>query len=138
MDPTSTVIIDGGRLTYQFPPKLAMTFNQYVNHLSRSVISRYFIFNQRIDIIFDTYLESSLKAATRQKRGQGIRRRVAGENKCPGNWPQFLKDTRNKDELNTFLATQQVDNCLSLVKNMCCQMVLLQWRTLTMKKLIHE
>ena len=89
---------------YQFPPKMVMTFSQYVDHLFKAVISRYFNFYQRIDIIFDTYLQGSLKAFTRQKRGQGVWRRVAGENKCPKNWQQFLKDTRNKDELNTYLA----------------------------------
>ena len=140
LDPTSTVIIDGGRLTYQFPPKLAMTFNQYVNHLSRSVISRYFIFNQRIDIIFDTYLESSLKAATRQKRGQGIRRRVAGENKCPGNWPQFLKDTRNKDELNTFLAESLTPLSYPAGRQLfiTCQEHVLSNGTITMEDSDHE
>ena len=33
-----------------------------------------------------------------------MRRRVAGANKAPSNWAQFLRDSENKDELNTFLA----------------------------------
>ena len=59
---------------------------------------------KRIDVVFDVYIRASLKAATREKRGKGIRRIVAAENKCPGNWSQFLKDELNKKELNEFLA----------------------------------
>ena len=33
-----------------------------------------------------------------------MRRRVAGANKTPSDWAQFLRDCENKDELNTFLA----------------------------------
>ena len=51
-----------------------------------------------------TFIDGSLKAATRNKRGKGLRRRVAAETKCPSKWSQFLKDTRNKKELNLYLA----------------------------------
>jgi len=40
----------------------------------------------------------------REKRGRGVRRRVAAEYKCPSNWSQFLKDELNKKELNEFHA----------------------------------
>ena len=43
-------------------------------------------------------------SATREKRGKGVRRRVAPQNKCPGRWSEFLKDALNKKELNEFLA----------------------------------
>ena len=99
-EPTSMVIIDGGRLCNQFPPKANMTFDQYAEMLSKGPLGPYFHFNQRIDLVFDTYLEDSLKA----KQTQGVRRRVAGNNKCPGNWTQFLRNTTNKHELYTFLA----------------------------------
>ena len=64
----------------------------------------YFTFFKRIDIVFDVYLPNSLKAATREKRGRGVRKRVSAENKCPSNWLQFLKDAMNKKELNKFFA----------------------------------
>ena len=32
---------------------------------------------QRVDVVFDTYIQNSLKSTTRQKRGKGVRRRVA-------------------------------------------------------------
>ena len=64
----------------------------------------YFTFFKRIDIVFDVYLPNSLKAATTEKRGRGVRKRVSAENKCPSNWLQFLKDAMKKKELNEFLA----------------------------------
>ena len=54
--------------------------------------------------MFDVYRENSLKAATREKRGKGIRRVVAASNKVPHNWQDFLHDTVNKESLNKFLA----------------------------------
>ena len=47
------------------------------------VLLTYFTFFKRIDIVFDIYLTNSLKVATREKR-EGIKKRVAAENKCPG------------------------------------------------------
>ena len=56
-----------------------------------------------MDVVFDTYLSNSLKQATREKKGKGVRRRVTKEGKCPTNWPMFLKEDQNKQELNIFL-----------------------------------
>ena len=57
-----------------------------------------------MDVLFDVYKKSSLKSETRSKRGQGIRRRVTGTSKTPGNWQSFLRDASNKTELLHFLA----------------------------------
>ena len=54
---------------------------------------------KRIDIVWGEYVEASLKATTRHKRGQGVRQRVAPGNKLPRNWKEFLRDGRNKQEL---------------------------------------
>ena len=43
----------------------------------------------RVDIVWDTYVFDSIKAPTREKRGRGIRRKVAGKNKVPGKWNEF-------------------------------------------------
>jgi len=60
---------------------------------------------------WDIYLEDSLKAATRSKRGQGIRRRVKPDTIIPKNWSTFLRDDNNKTELFAFLA--QVNDILT-------------------------
>jgi len=42
------------------------------------------------------YISDSLRDFTRQKRGQGVRRKVSGQTKLPGNWMDFLRDPMNK------------------------------------------
>ncbi|XP_014678763.1 PREDICTED: uncharacterized protein LOC106818580 [Priapulus caudatus] len=64
----------------------------------------------RVDIVWDVYLEESLKFATREKRGKGIRRRVAASNTIPGNWQEFLRLADNKTKLFRFLAHQVLEN----------------------------
>ena len=51
---------------------------------------------------------ASLKESAREKRGKGMRRKVAGHVKLPQNWQAFLKDSSNKKELFNFL-TKQVE-----------------------------
>ena len=58
----------------------------------------------RVDVVFDVYLPDSLKAATRKKRGNGIRRRVEASSSIPRNWQAFLRIDENKVELFSFLA----------------------------------
>ena len=98
-----TYIFDGGRLPYWVRPKPNATFSQYLADIIK-FLELLFHWYARMDIVFDVYRKDSLKAATREKRGRGVRRRVAGANKAPSNWAQFLRDSENKDELNTFLA----------------------------------
>ena len=42
-------------------------------------------------MVFDEYWKDSLKAATRSKRGKGIRRHVEGNKQVPSNWQEFLR-----------------------------------------------
>jgi len=59
---------------------------------------------RRVDVVWDTYIVSSIKESTREKRGKGIRRKVADETKMPGNWSDFLRGPNNKQELFQFLS----------------------------------
>ena len=43
--------------------------------------------------------EESLKSATREKRGKGVRRKVSSQTKLPANFASFLQDSQNKTEL---------------------------------------
>ena len=54
-----------------------------------------------VDVVWDTYITSSIKESVREKRGKGIRRKMAGQNKVPSNWSDFLRDSTNKQELLT-------------------------------------
>ena len=62
--------------------------------------------SKRVDIVWDTYIPRSIKESTREKRGKGIQRKVAGRNKLPRNWPDFLRDPMNKQELFAFLSSR--------------------------------
>ena len=56
-----------------------------------------------------TFLISSIKESAHEKRGKGIRRKVAGPNMIPRKWQEFLKDPENKKELFAFLS-EKVNN----------------------------
>jgi hypothetical protein len=57
----------------------------------------------RIDIIWDEYREKSIKASTREKRGEGVRRKVTSTTKIHKKWPDSLHHNRNKTEWFQFL-----------------------------------
>ena len=57
-----------------------------------------------VDIVWDEYVENSLRATTRSYRGAGVRRRVAANNQLPRNWKEFLRVDENRRELFKFLA----------------------------------
>ena len=46
---------------------------------------------------------TSLKLTSREKRGHGGRVRVTRKAKVPKKWPEFLRDSKNKEELFKFL-----------------------------------
>ena len=62
----------------------------------------------RIDIVWDRYVPGSLKETTREKRGNGVRRKVSSQAKLPGNLMDFLRVSQNKEELFSFLTSQVV------------------------------
>ena len=61
---------------------------------------------QRLDVVFDVYIEGSLKDCTRLKRGHGERRRVGKNTSLPlgRKWAAFLRDSLNKTELFELVA----------------------------------
>ena len=61
-------------------------------------------------MVFDTYKVSSLKAATRTKRGKGIRRKVQNNSIAPTNWHAFLRLDKKKTELFSYLSEKLMIN----------------------------
>ena len=57
----------------------------------------------RLDLVWDRYVEDSLKGTARAKRGKGVRQRVVAEGVIPKNWQSFLRVNSNKTELFSFL-----------------------------------
>ena len=58
----------------------------------------------RIDTVFDTYQQLTLKMATRAKRGKRVRQRVQDNLIAPTNWHSFLRLDENKIEVFRYLS----------------------------------
>ena len=98
------ITLNGGVLVHLLSTANITTFDQYADDVVIPHILKQLERCTRVDIVWDTYVFDSIKASTREKRGRGIRRKVAGKNKVPGKWNDFLKDDNNKKELFDFLS----------------------------------
>ena len=67
-------------------------------------IRKYFIVSKRVDIIFDVYLEHSLKEGVRKTRGVAPPM-IGRGNTTVKNWGRFLKNDSNKQSLFQYIAT---------------------------------
>lgn len=100
------IIIDGAVLVNMIKPVSQKTFKQYATESFLPYIIGQLRQAQRVDVIWDEYIENSLKETTRCNRGTGIRRRVEATGQLPRNWKDFLRVDANKKELFMFLAEQ--------------------------------
>ncbi|CAH3107879.1 unnamed protein product, partial [Porites lobata] len=99
------IIMDGAALVNMLKPTgKEKTFSEYASNKFIPYVTAQLQHVKRIDIVWDEYVENSLKATTRSKRGSGVRQLVAANNKLPRNWKEFLREDRNKQELFRFLA----------------------------------
>ena len=64
-----------------------------------------------VDFVWDRYLANSTKGLTREHRGSGSRTKVSPQRKIPKKWGDFLRDSRNKTELFSFL-TEKVTSVI--------------------------
>eukprot|EP00745_Piridium_sociabile_P012394 TRINITY_DN190_c0_g1_i6.p1 TRINITY_DN190_c0_g1~~TRINITY_DN190_c0_g1_i6.p1 ORF type:complete len:743 (+),score=169.21 TRINITY_DN190_c0_g1_i6:247-2475(+) len=97
-------ILDGAAVVYLLPLTNVTTFNDYANEVFIPHILKLLESCRRVDVVWDSYIASSIKESTREKRGKGVRRKVGGPTKVPSNWPDFLRDPTNKEELFQFLS----------------------------------
>ena len=65
-------------------PRTPVSFDGIVTQVMEYVRKQFRGDVQRVDMVFDAYWKDSLKAATRTKRGKGIRRHVEGNKQVPG------------------------------------------------------
>ena len=98
------VVIDGAVILNMMKPVAAKTFNDYASEFMNYIRKQFRGCVKRVDVVFDTYKQDSLKSATRVKRGKGTRMRVKGKYKLPGNWHKFLSEDGNKKELFNLLS----------------------------------
>ena len=80
------VILDGVAMFNMIKPRTPVSFAGYITQVMGYVRKQFRGDVQRVDMVFDAYLEDRLKAATRRKRGNCIRRHVEGSKQVPSNW----------------------------------------------------
>ncbi len=98
------IVIDGAAMVHMLKPGATKTFTEYAEQVVRPYIENKLQNVTRLDVVFDQYFPNSLKSATREQRGKGVRKRVIGNSKLPSNWAGFLKVGGNKTELFSFLS----------------------------------
>ena len=87
---TTGVIVDGAAIVQMLKPAAAKNFAEYVSEIFIPYITSQMRNASRLDIVWDRYIEDSLKGTARAKGGKGVRRRVVAEGVIPGNWQDFL------------------------------------------------
>ena len=100
-------IFDGATVVHALPINQASTFDEYGGMVFLPWMEQQLQSCDRVDVVWDSYRPDSVKESTREKRGTGLRRKVTGKTKLPRNFPDFLRDSTNKEELFAFL-TQKV------------------------------
>ena len=107
-DNIHAVIVDGAVVVNMIKPGTETTFSGYATNSFLTYIKAQLRHAHRVDIVFDEYIDDSLKATTRSNRGSGARMRVGANIKLPRKWNAFLREDHNKRELFKFLAESSV------------------------------
>ena len=98
------VILDGAAIVNMLKPGTACTFSDYASEIFLPHIMKQLQNVQRLDVMWDEYVNGSLKTYTCSTRGKDSRRRVESSNAVPKNWMEFLRNDDNKTELFSFLS----------------------------------
>ena len=87
---TESLIIDGSAFIHVNKPTKVETFDAYARYimiqLEKEIIKRY---AKVTHVVFDIYMDSSLKAHARNIHGKGVRRKVTATTYTPRNWELF-------------------------------------------------
>lgn len=109
---TDVTLIDGPGLLYMIPPKGCKTFKEYAETKIVPHINSYQNAALRTDVLWEQYLDDSLKGQVRETRGNRIihRRKVLGDTPIPKKWYEFLSVAQNKLELFALINTYLFQN----------------------------
>lgn len=108
----SMKILDGAAIVHMVRPTKAANFSQYMERhfvpFIQSMVSESTV--TRLDLIWDTYPDDSLKRQAQEKRGASTagRTKVQGSTPIPGDWSKFLKNRDNKADLFRFIGQEMV------------------------------
>ena len=100
------IIIDGRVLIHSLPGTIVQgkTFDSYFDKVFCPRVRHNLKLSARVNIVWDQYRSLTIKGGRRETRGTGIRQRISGTAKIPGNWQKFLASGDNKKELFSFLS----------------------------------
>ena len=108
--PVNCKVFDGPSLGNILSPKSnCKSFTQYAKEVFIPYLKFHTKSVQQLDLVFDLYLEDSLKTGARSNRGAGVRRKVTENGILPSNWKPFLRCSENKKELFPFLSKNTID-----------------------------
>ena len=71
---TSSVILDGASIVQMLKPTVAKNFVEYASQIFIPYVLSQFQNRSRVDLLWDMYVEDSLKGTARPKCGQGVKR----------------------------------------------------------------
>ena len=98
------IVLEGAAIKHMMKPAAAKPFDEYAQQVFIPYISSQLRSVSRVDLVWDTYKDDSLKGTATAKHGKGVRRHVVGQAALPGNWQNFLRIDSNKRELFSFLS----------------------------------
>ena len=117
------LIIDGAALVSILQPgKELKTFDKYYSntftpHLTKQVTT---VNATRVGVVWDIYIQDSLKEQTLQKQGTGVKMFVPLSGALPRSRKDFLRNSDNKQQLFDLLASftvERIGNTTAVVFN---------------------
>ena len=99
--------LDGAAVVHFLKSDTVGTFADYFEKIFMPFVFQQLQDVTRVDLVWDRYLAKSIKGDTREKRGSGVRIEVSAQAKILKKWNGFLQDSRNKEELFSFLTALQ-------------------------------
>ena len=66
------IVLDGTAVVHFLPANNVTTFDEYVSSVFLPHIMKHLETSRQVDVVWDTYITSSIKESTRETRGKGI------------------------------------------------------------------
>ena len=92
---------------------------RFISHILHSSTTTSATHVKQVHVVFDKYVEDSIKAQTRAKRGerQGQIYHIKGDGPIPQNWKQFLSDGQNKAGLAHYYSEYMAEYAPALLSH---------------------
>ena len=79
-------VLDGAVIVHCLPTTGVGSFDEDADRVFVPYVLNQLKDASRLDVVWVTYIPHSLKESTREKRGDGVRRKVSAHTKLPRNW----------------------------------------------------